>query len=250
MDVYTERHGSGEPILFVHGAGGSSEYWYYQKEHLKRHMEVLTIDLPGHGRSVGDGCRSIEEFREAVREALQKLGIKKCYMAGHSMGGAIAMSFALAYPDILKGIVLICTGARLRALPAILDGLMKDKEATVRMIIDYAFSRKIPEKLKEKGFMDMMRCNAETIYNDFVACDRFDAMNLLKSIQTPSLIICGEDDLLTPPKYSEYLHKIIRNSQLNLIRDAGHMAPLEKPEEINNMILPFVAEIEKARNGL
>ncbi|HBA56078.1 MAG TPA: hypothetical protein DCZ04_16930, partial [Syntrophorhabdus aromaticivorans] len=136
------------------------------------------------------------------------------------------------------------------ALPAILDGLMKDKEATVRMIIDYAFSRKIPEKLKEKGFMDMMRCNAETIYNDFVACDRFDAMNLLKSIQTPSLIICGEDDLLTPPKYSEYLHKIIRNSQLNLIRDAGHMAPLEKPEEINNMILPFVAEIEKARNGL
>ncbi|OPX98859.1 MAG: AB hydrolase superfamily protein YdjP [Syntrophorhabdus sp. PtaU1.Bin002] len=249
MDVYIERNGSGEPILFVHGAGGSSEYWYYQREYLKKHMEVLTIDLPGHGRSVGDGCKSIEEFREAVRETLKKLGVGKCYMAGHSMGGAIAMSFALTYPDLLKGIVLICTGARLRALPAILDGVMKDKEATIRMIIDYAFSHKTPKELKEKGFRDMMRSKAETIYDDFTACNRFDAMGPLKAIQVPSLIICGKDDLLTPPKYSEYLHGMISNSRLILIENAGHMVMLEKPEEVNNTILPFVAEIEKAHGA-
>jgi pimeloyl-ACP methyl ester carboxylesterase len=250
MDVYIERIGSGEPILFVHGAGGSSEYWYYQKKYLKTHMEVLTIDLPGHGRSTGDGCRSIEEFREAIREALRKLGIEKCYMAGHSMGGAITMSFALTYPDLLKGIVLVCTGARLRTLPAILDGLMKDKKATVRTIVNYAFSHKTPEKLKEKGFRDMMQSKAEIIYNDFVACDRFDAMDLLKAIHVPALIVCGEDDLLTPPKYSEYLHEMITNSRLTLIENAGHMVMLETPEKVNNTILTFVAETEKTLAAL
>ncbi|OPY76479.1 MAG: AB hydrolase superfamily protein YdjP [Syntrophorhabdus sp. PtaU1.Bin050] len=250
MDVYIERTGSGEPILFVHGAGGNSEYWYYQKEYLKKHMEVLTIDLPGHGRSTGNGCRSIDEFRETIREALRGLGIEKCYMAGHSMGGAITMSFAIACPDLLKGIVLVCTGARLRTLPTILEGLMKDKEATVRTIVNYAFSRKSPEKLKEKGFRDMMQSKAETIYNDFVACDHFDAMNLLKAIQVPALIVCGEDDLLTPPKYSEYLHEMIDNSRLALIENAGHMVMLEKPEEVNTAILTFVAETEKTLAAL
>ena len=170
-----------------------------------------------------------------------RLNIEKCYLAGHSMGGAIAMSFALTYPELLKGIVLICTGARLRVLPAILEGVISDKEATVRMIMmEYAFSRTASQVMKEDGFKEMMKSSAEVIYQDFAACDRFNALGSLGAITVPSLIICGNNDVLTPLAYSEYMHKKIPGSDLTIVEDAGHMVMIEKPEAVNQAIEAFV----------
>ena len=237
MDVNVERYGTGEPIIFIHGVGGNAQYWYFQREYLKSLMEVILIDLPGHGQSGGEGCKTIEEARDAIRDAILEMGIKKCYLTGHSMGGAIAMSFALAYPELLKGIILICTGAKLRVLPSILDGVLKDKEATVRMIMmDYAFSKKTPQKMKDNGFKDMMKCSAEIIYQDFMACEQFSVVDSLSKIIPPAMIIGSKDDLLTPPTYSEYLHKEIKGSDIKLIENAGHMVMIEQPEAVNKVI--------------
>jgi pimeloyl-ACP methyl ester carboxylesterase len=241
MLLNVERYGVGEPIIFIHGAGGSTQYWYFQKEYLKNQMEVMLIDLPGHGQSGGDGCKTIEEARDVIQDVILGSGIKKCFLAGHSMGGAIAMSFALAYPDLLKGIILICTGAKLRVLPSILDGVLKDKEATVRMIImDYAFAKNAPQKMKDNGFKDMMKSSAEIIYQDFAACDLFSAIGSLDKITLPAMIIGGKDDLLTPPTYSEFLHKEIKGSELVIVEDAGHMAMIEQSDAVNQAIEDFV----------
>lgn len=239
--MYVERHGGGEPIIFLHGAGGSSQYWYYQREYLRRFMEVLTFDLPGHGQSPGEGYTTIEEGRDGVYEEIRRLNIERCYLVGHSMGGAIAISFALAYPHLLKGIVLICTGARLKVLPAILEGIKKDKESTVRMIMmDYAFSKEASETIKERGFTEMMKSTAEVIHRDFSACDRFNVLGSLTAITVPTLIICGRDDVLTPPAYSEYIHREIPGSEIAFVEDGGHMVMIEKPEEVNQAIDSFV----------
>lgn len=241
MDLNVERYGAGEPIIFIHGVGGSAQYWYFQREYLKNIMEVILIDLPGHGQSTGEGCKTIEEARDIVRDVILEMGIKKCYLAGHSMGGGIAMSFALAYPELLKGIILICTGAKLKVFPSILDGVMKDKEATVRMIMmDYAFSKKAPQKMKDNGFKDMMKSSAQIIYQGFTACDHFNFIGSLDKITLPALIIGGKDDLLTPPTYSEYLHKEIQGSDLVIVEDAGHMAMIEQPDAVNQAIGGFV----------
>lgn len=241
MDVNVERYGVGEPIIFIHGVGGSSQYWYFQREYLKDRMEVILIDLPGHGQSIRKGCKTIEEARDMVRDVILETGIQKCYLVGHSMGGGIAMSFALEYPELLKGIVLVCTGAKLKVLPSILDGVMKDKEATVRMIMmDYAFSKKTPQKMKENGFKDMMKSSAEIIYQGFMSCDRFSAIGSLDKITLPTMIIGGKDDLLTPPSYSEYLHKKIKGSTLVIVEDAGHMVMIEQPDAVNQAIENFV----------
>jgi len=144
-------------------------------------------------------------------------------------------------PELLKGILLICTGAKLRVLPSILDGVLKDKEATVRMIMmDYAFSKKAPQKLKDNGFKDMMKCSAEIIYQDFMACERFSVVGSLSKIILPAMIIGSKDDLLTPPTYSEYLHKEIKGSDIKLVEDAGHMAMIEQPDAVNQAIEDFV----------
>jgi pimeloyl-ACP methyl ester carboxylesterase len=241
MVLNVERYGAGEPIIFIHGVGGNAQYWYFQREYLKSLMEVILVDLPGHGQSGGEGCKTIEEARDAIRDVILETGVKKCYLAGHSMGGAIAMSFALAYPELLNGIILICTGAKLRVLPSILDGVLKDKEATVRMIMmDYAFSKKTPQKLKDNGFKDMMKCSAEIIYQDFMACERFSVVGSLSKIIIPAMIIGSKDDLLTPPTYSEYLHKEIKGSDIKLVEDSGHMAMIEQPDAVNQAIEDFV----------
>jgi pimeloyl-ACP methyl ester carboxylesterase len=86
----------------------------------------------------------------------------------------------------------------------------------------------------------MMQCRAEVIYKDFNACDRFNIMESINSLKIPALIVCGTGDSLTPLKYSHYLNKAIRDSRLVLIQDAGHMAMLEKPEQVNRAIREFV----------
>ncbi len=241
MDVHAERHGSGEKAVFIHGAGGNARSWYFQKEHLKTSMEVIPIDLPGHGVDAdGNGLGTIEAYRDYVYETIRALNIDTCYLVGHSMGGAITMSFALSYPDMLKGIVLITTGAKLRIFPEILEGLKEDKEKAVRNIMDFGFSQKAPAALKENGVKEMMKCKGEVILNDFNACEHFDVMDSVSNIKVPTLIICGKYDLLTPPKFSEYLHRRIKGSLFVMVDDAGHMVTLEKPGEVNKAIADFV----------
>jgi pimeloyl-ACP methyl ester carboxylesterase len=205
-------------------------------------MEVILLDLPGHGQTLGEGVDRVEDARDAVHGAIAGLGLGELFLVGHSMGGAIAMLFALAHPELLRGLVLLATGAKLRVLPEILDGVLKDKEATVRKITGFAFSAKAHPAMVENGYKEMMRCKAGVIYRDFYSCEQFNLMERVKDIAVPTLILCGEDDLLTPPKFSEYLHTQIPGSTLVRIPDAGHILMVEKPDPVNKAIETFVLE--------
>ena len=242
MDLHAERYGAGKPVIFIHGASGSSSSWYFQKEYLKRFMEVILLDLPGHGKSAGDGCDQLEEYRDAVHGALMSLGLSTCFLVGHSMGGAIAMLFALTYPDLIDGLVLVATGAKLRVLPEILQGILGDKEGTVCKIAELAFSKKTSASVIESGFREMMKCRKEVIHGDFSSCEQFNVMSRIRRITVPTLILCGEDDLLTPVRYSEFLHAEISDSKLVRILDAGHLLMIEKPDSVNSAIQAFVTE--------
>jgi len=244
--MHIEKYGQGEKVLFIHGSGWNTHMWYSQRDYLQSLMDVQLVDLPGHGESPGDGCDSIEEYRDEVYRMIRELDIERCYIAGHSLGGAIAISLSLAYPDILKGVILIGTGARLRVLPQILEGVIKDKETTLRGVGALAFSAKTSSVLKDQAFNEMMKCEGEVIHKDFSACNRFDSMDTVNSIGVPTLIICGNDDALTLPKYSLYLHEEVHGSQLAFIDDAGHMVMMEKPMEVNRAIEGFVLHRKKS----
>jgi pimeloyl-ACP methyl ester carboxylesterase len=242
MDIHREAggYGKGDLILFIHGSGGSATMWRRQKEYLQTLIGVALIDLPGHGKSPGDGCDYVEEYCDVVHKAMEDFNPGRCYIAGHSLGGAIAMSLALTYPDAVKGTILIGTGAKLKVLPQILEGILKDKEGTIRDINNLSFSQGTPATIKDEAFDEIMRCRSEVIYKDFNACDHFNIIGSVDSIKVPTLVLCGEEDALTPVRYSQFLKEKIKDSQLALIKGAGHMVMMEKPDEVNKLIERFL----------
>ena len=112
----------GQRVLYVHGTGCNTRVW---DEHLATIADAHTpvaIDLPGHGESAGRGCRGVADYAHHVMELANALGWDRFVVAGHSMGGGIALDIALRHGDRLAGLMCIDTGARLRVHPDILRG--------------------------------------------------------------------------------------------------------------------------------
>jgi pimeloyl-ACP methyl ester carboxylesterase len=230
------------PLVLIHGAGGTHMHW---PAHLRRLPDwtVYAIDLPGHGKSQGAGRDSIAAYREVVYAFCQALGLERIVLAGHSMGSAITLDFALHYPQRLAGMVLLGGGARLRVAPAILDGIRSDLPATAKLITGWTHDPHAPEQLKRLYLQRLLENDPTVLYGDFVACDAFDLRSAVARIQTPALVVCGTTDQMTPAKYSEFLAQNLPNARLVLLPDAGHMAMLEAPEDTATAVARF---LEKA----
>jgi pimeloyl-ACP methyl ester carboxylesterase len=226
-------------LLFIHGAGGNHKIWENQT---KFFGNAIAIDLSGHGAGVGK--RTIDEYVAEVKKFCDEKDLKDIVMVGNSMGGAIVQKFALDYPEYLKAIVLVCTGAKLRVNPIIFEAIKGNHAQAVELIAEFAFSNKASSETKLKVIEEMRNVNPDVVYGDFEACDKFNVMDRLKEIKVPTLIICGLEDQLTPVKYSEYLKNNIPNSKLEIIADAGHMVMLEKPKEFNEKLERFIQELD------
>jgi pimeloyl-ACP methyl ester carboxylesterase len=133
----------------------------------------------------------------------------------------------------------------LNVLPVILDGIKNDYEETVRKINQFAFSPKSLSMLMEKGVSYMLQCRPEVLFGDFLACDRFDIMKEVEKINLPTLILCGDDDQLTPVKYSQFLQNRIKGSTLEVLPNAGHMVMMESPQVFNEKIGEFIEKVLK-----
>ncbi|HET91119.1 MAG TPA: alpha/beta hydrolase [Chloroflexi bacterium] len=240
---YTLSQGSAaEPTLvLIHGAGGSRLHWPAELRRLPG-ATVYTIDLPGHGRSEGPGCSSIEEYARAITDLLDAAGINvpTVIPVGHSMGGAIGMTLALDFPDRVAGLVLIATGAKLRVAPAILAGIQSDLEASADLITQYAWASQAPSHLMDAGRQVILETGADVLLQDFTACDHFDVMERLGDIHAPTLIVAGSADQLTPVKYAHFLAERIAQARLVTIAEAGHMVMLEQPTKVEKAVRAFL----------
>jgi pimeloyl-ACP methyl ester carboxylesterase len=229
-------------IVFVHGAGGSSATWFMQLRGLSSDYHVVAIELNGHGLSPNrDEEDILHSYLHDIHEVVTKF--EKPFLAGHSMGGALTQLYALNHPENLGGIILVSTGARLRVNPMVFNLLDNDFEGYVEAVGNFMFHEDTSEEMIEASKHEVRKCPVQIIRRDFELCDKFDIMETVSQINVPALILVGEDDVMTPMKYSAYLKDKIAGSIMQVIEAAGHSVMLEQFGVFNELIVNWVNSI-------
>ena len=227
---YAHHRGAAQPtpppLVLIHGAGGSSMHWPGDLRRLPD-REVYALDLPGHGRSAGPACADIGAYAEVVREFADALALPRFVLAGHSMGGAIALEFALRHAGRLAGLILVGTGARLPIAPEILQGVLSDFPGTASLLADRAHGVQVDANLDRIYRRRLREVAPAILHADFVACDAFDRRADIAAIACPALVICGAADRMTPVETSRFLAEQIPGAELLVVPAAGHMVMLE-----------------------
>jgi pimeloyl-ACP methyl ester carboxylesterase len=228
------------PLVLVHGAGGNSMHWPGELRRLPGHT-VYALDLSGHGKSGGAGRADIRAYADVVRGFVEALALSPCVLAGHSMGGAIVLEYALRYPERPAGLILIGTGAKLRVAPELMAGVLADPAGTAEILAQWAHGEHIDAHVLRLYARRVREVNPQVIHDDFAACDTFDRRADVNRISIPSLILCGEADRMTPVKFSQFLHEQIAGSRLVVVPGAGHMVMLERPGVVTEEVGHFLA---------
>ncbi len=232
------------PVVLIHGAGGNHLYWPPQIRRL-HNQRIFAVDLPGHGKSEGLGHHAIDDYSDCIIEFLKALKLNVAVLIGHSMGSAIALSAAIRFPKRVIGLGLIGGGAKMRVAPSILQSASNPSTFanTVQTVTEFSFASQTSERLKELAAQRMSETRPTILHGDFLACDAFNAMGQLSEISAPTLVLCGEEDRMTPPKYSEFLRDNIVGARMEVVANAGHMAMLEQPEQVARILDNFLSTI-------
>ena len=157
-------------------------------------------------------------------------------IAGHSLGGAIALTMALDHGSELGGLILIGSGARLRVLPELLEAARTTPQKASLQLKAMGMAPTTPVTMTTELINEQGTLGPNMLYRDLSACNAFDCMSRLHEIHLPTLVICGTHDRSTPLKYSQYLHEHIAGSVLRVISNAGHYVLREQPQAVNKAI--------------
>ncbi|MCX5819392.1 MAG: alpha/beta hydrolase [Deltaproteobacteria bacterium] len=226
-------------LVFIHGSGGNHTDWILQYTPLKNTFNIAAIDLPGHGQSAGSGEQDVDAYMALVKKLLKEIGIAKPVLIGHSLGAAICLSIAIHHGEA-AAVVPVGGGVRMPVNPAILEGLKQDPAAIFALVAKFSVAKGNRDRLSGLITANLSRVNPEIIHGDYTACDKLDITEAVAGIRIPALVVCGAEDKMMPPAFSEYLGAHIPGAGLALIPGAGHYVMLENPETFNTALTDFV----------
>ena len=222
-------------LLYLHGSGYTEDSF---REQVRGFPGSDALSLPGHpaGRTLG----SVAEGAQWFERYIEWKGATRVVAAGNSLGGAIALRWALDRPDQALGLILIGTGARLRVSPEIFKMLDENWPACIDTLVDWALAPAAPAELRDRVKDWHLHVGRDSTRIDYEACNEFDVIDRLGELHVPTLIVVGEEDRMTPPKYSRLLHERLAGSTLKTVEHAGHIVMAEKPAETNAAIERFL----------
>lgn len=229
--------------VFVHGSGGDRNDWRGQLDGLSDRFSVLALELPGHGVSEPPGESTVPAYAQWVAASVETLGFPRVLLVGCSLGSAIVQWLALSPQPWLVGIGLVGAGAKLAVHPAFLEGILQDHKTAIDMLTGYAVAVDASVSVRDTIREKFRRNPPELLHGDLAACNSFDIRNEVSAIKVPTCIIVGEQDRLTPVKYSLFLRDQIAGSELFVIPGAGHLVMLEKPDVFNDHLATFIQKL-------
>jgi 3-oxoadipate enol-lactonase len=250
LQIY-DYEGKGFPLVFVHAFPLNSKMYNPQVEFFKDKFRVVTYDVRGLGKSKSVNNQfTMEKYSDDFLSVINHLGLEKVIACGVSMGGYIILRSYIKNPDKFSKIILADTRAekdddtglinRSNVISSILAGKRNEFVST---FLSKLINKKSYNNTELKKFLeDIIADNSdEGICGAQLALGtRVNSIDYLDKFNVPALIIVGEDDVLTPPSCAETMNKLIKNSELKIIKESGHLTNLENPDAFNSCILDFI----------
>lgn len=246
-DTIVEVSGEGAPLVFVHGFTTTAEFWREQIEAFSARHQMIRINLPGHGCSPRPEDRNytIDAFVEDVLEVYRALAIDPAVLIGLSMGGTVAQTFALSYPERVKALVLVGATPHGLGSDVNVDNVLKAIEdlgvvTASQKVIERSFGSAASRALIDFAKKEVAQTPAFVARQAIASLNASDSRAKLGDIRVPTLVIVGEEDIITQPKESQILAEGIPNSRLYNIPAAGHFPMLEQPNTFNQLLGEFL----------
>jgi pimeloyl-ACP methyl ester carboxylesterase len=246
--------GTGDPIVFLHGFPHRRALWAPQLGALVDRARCIAPDLRGFGESVGAGPYSMDRYADDVVELLDELKIDRAVVCGLSMGGYVAFALWRRHAQRVRGLVLMDT----RAGADTPEGVQKRREMIAMAnergsaaVADTMITGMVGKSTREKcpEIVDAVHSMLQSAPVEGVIgalealIARPDSVPTLGTITVPTLVVVGEEDVLTPPKESEAMHLAIAGSRLELIACAGHVSNVERSAAVNHVLSEFLASL-------
>jgi pimeloyl-ACP methyl ester carboxylesterase len=229
-------------IVLLHGAGFDHTTWALHSRWFAHHGHgVLAPDLPGHGRSAGAPLATIADMADWTASLLDAAGAAKARLVGHSMGSLIALETAARHPAKVAALSLIGTAATMTVGPDLLKAAEANDHAAVDMVSIWGlgFQAELGGSLAPGLWMHsgaqrvLEQCRPGVLFNDLSACNAYqNALAAAAQITVPTTFILGERDMMTPAKAGKALAAALPNSRTVVLRGAGHMVMVERPDEL------------------
>lgn len=223
--------GDGPPLLLVHGLGGSGRWWVRNVEPLSHHFRVYTVDLVGFGGSRGRRQFVLDQAAATIRDWMDAVGIQRAHLVGHSMGGFIAVEFAVDYPERLDHLVLVAAAA----LPL---GRRPLGHALALAIL----LRTLPLDFLPTLLWDGLRAGPVTLLRAARSLVASSAREKLASIQAPTLVVWGAGDALVPVSLGQEIAQVVPGARLEVLQRAGHNPMWDQAALFNHLLLQFLRE--------
>jgi pyruvate dehydrogenase E2 component (dihydrolipoamide acetyltransferase) len=244
------RQGTGEPtVVLIHGFGGDLDNWLFNVGPLSARAEVVALDLPGHGESaVALPGPTVEALAGLMAAFLDQLAIRRCHLAGHSLGAAIAAQLALDHPDRVAGLVLIAPAglgpdinmeyidgfvhaAGKKDLKAVLGQLFADESLVTRSLVDGVLRYK-----RLDGVGELLSSLAAGLFPD--GRQAADPGRRLDTRSLPVTVVWGADDRVIPAAHAGSAPE---GATVVVLEKAGHMVQMERAGEVNELLLAQLA---------
>ncbi|MBK7832857.1 MAG: alpha/beta fold hydrolase [Gemmatimonadetes bacterium] len=254
IEIGYDDVGSGDAVVFLHGFPHHRALWASQVAALVDRARCIAPDLRGFGESSVHPPYSVDQYADDLAALLDSLRIERAVVCGLSMGGYVALAFWRRHRARVRALILMDTRAgndsaegRERRDQMIALARLRGSEAVADAMITGMVGKRTREKCPE--VVDDVHRMLESAPVDGVVGalealrDRPDSTATLETIDVPTLIVVGEDDVLTPPGEAMLLHAGIRGSTLEVIAGAGHVANVERPAAVNHVITEFLAKV-------